>query len=178
MKLILLYGPPAVGKLTIAKILTEKTNYKLLHNHLLVNPLAEIFSFDTPTTRLLTREFRLRIFEEAIKNNINIIATFGIAGNNAFGHIDDIISTAEKNNGELCLVQLTADKQTLLERVENASRKKHGKTLTKEKLENILKENLDMLNKYPKIEHLTINTDEQDSSDAAKAIIKYYNLVE
>ncbi len=48
MKVIFLYGPPAVGKLTIAKVIAEKTGYKLLHNHLIVNPIAEIFPFENP----------------------------------------------------------------------------------------------------------------------------------
>jgi tRNA uridine 5-carbamoylmethylation protein Kti12 len=46
VRLVLLYGPPAVGKLTIAKVLANKIDYKLLHNHLIVNPIAEIFPFE------------------------------------------------------------------------------------------------------------------------------------
>src|SRR6266581_7019289 len=95
MRLIFLYGPPAVGKLTIAKVLAEKTGYKLLHNHLLVNPITEVFPFENPANRLLVREFRLRIVEEAVKSNINLIATFGIAGNNPFNHIFDVVNTIE-----------------------------------------------------------------------------------
>src|SRR5260221_674129 len=100
MQLIFLYGPPAVGKLTIAKLLEQKIGYKLLHNHLIVNPIAEIFPFENQTNRLLVREFRLRIFEEAVKNNINLIATFGIAGNDPFSHITDVINTVLSHKGE------------------------------------------------------------------------------
>jgi tRNA uridine 5-carbamoylmethylation protein Kti12 len=32
MKLIFLYGPPAVGKLTVAQELVTLTGYKLFHN--------------------------------------------------------------------------------------------------------------------------------------------------
>src|SRR5258708_13470564 len=119
MKLIFFYGAPAVGKLTIAKILEQKIGYKLLHNHLLVNPIAEIFPFENPANRLLTREFRLRILEEAVKSDINMIATFGIAGNSPFIHITDIINTVESHKGEICLVQLTADQEPILNRIEN-----------------------------------------------------------
>ncbi|MEO1956129.1 MAG: AAA family ATPase, partial [Gammaproteobacteria bacterium] len=34
MKVIFLYGPPASGKLTIAKKLADKTGISLFHNHL------------------------------------------------------------------------------------------------------------------------------------------------
>jgi shikimate kinase len=176
MKLIFLYGPPAVGKLTIAKFLEQKLGYKLLHNHLIVNPIAEVFPFANPANTLLVREFRLRIFEEAVKSDINLIATFGIAGNNPFDHIKDIINTVELHKGNLCLVQLTADQETILARVEDQSRKDHQKNLSKEKLQEILKDNQDMFHKYSEKEHLSINTKDISPEEAVQKIIAYYKL--
>jgi shikimate kinase len=176
MKLVFLYGPPAVGKLTIAKVLAEKIGYKLLHNHLLVNPIAEVFSFENPANRLLVREFRLRIVEEAVKSNIDLIATFGIAGNDPCTHITDVIQTVELHKGENCLVHLTADQETILTRVEDQFRKDHGKNLSKEKLKEILKNNQDMFQKYPEKEHLSINTTKISPDESVKTIIAYYNL--
>lgn len=176
MKLILLYGPPAVGKLTIAKVLANKIDYKLLHNHLIVNPIAEIFPFENPVNRLLTREFRLRILEEAIKSNINLISTFGIAGNNPFEHIDDIIKTVSMKNGKIYLVHLIADKETILNRVEDSFRKEYGKNLSKNRLQEMLKENHDMFNKYKSVEHLSINTATDSPKIASMKIIEYYKL--
>lgn len=176
MKVVFLYGPPAVGKLTIAKILEQETRYKLLHNHLLQNSISEVFLHENSANRLLVREFRLRILEEAVTSNINLITTFGIAGNNPFGHIDDVLSTIEANKSEVCLVHLTADEETIVKRVEDQSRKDHGKNLSKEKLEELLRENPYMLNKYAKKEHLTINTAEKNPEDAVEEIIVYYKL--
>lgn len=34
MKLMFIYGPPAAGKLTVAKALCAHTGFKLFHNHL------------------------------------------------------------------------------------------------------------------------------------------------
>jgi len=33
MRIIILYGPPATGKLTLAKSITKRTGYKLFDNH-------------------------------------------------------------------------------------------------------------------------------------------------
>jgi shikimate kinase len=176
MKLIFLYGPPAVGKLTIAKLLEQKIGYKLLHNHLIVNPIAEVFPFANPSNRLLVREFRLRIFEEAVKSDINLIATFGIAGNDPFDHVADIIDTVESHKGKICLVHLTADQETILDRVEDKSRKDHGKNLSKEKLQEILKDNQDMFHKYSKKEHLSVNTKDTNPEEAVQKILAYYKL--
>lgn len=176
MKLIFLYGPPAVGKLTIAKILQKKTGYTLLHNHLLQNPITEVFSFENPANRLLVREFRLRMFAEAVKSNLNLIATFGIAGNNPFDHITDVLNTIASHLGEVCLVHLTADKETILSRAENQSRKEQGKQLSKEQLTAMLQENPDMFGVYPNKPHLTIDTTQVSPKEAAEKIIAYYQL--
>ncbi|MCL4353838.1 AAA family ATPase [Patescibacteria group bacterium] len=176
MNLIFLYGAPAVGKLTIAKSLEQKTGYKLLHNHLLQNPISEIFSFDNPSNRLLVREFRMRILEEAIRSNINLIFTFGIAGNKPFDHIDGIVNTAKLHGAKIYIVQLIADKETLLERVENQSRKDHGKNLSKDYLKKLFSENSDMLDKYPKLDHLTIDTKSFTPEQSAIKIIEFYKI--
>jgi adenylate kinase family enzyme len=77
MKLIVLYGPPAAGKYTIAKALAEKTGYKLFHNHLTVDLLKSVLEYGTPDFFRLSQKMRLEIFEEAAKQNVpGIIFTF------------------------------------------------------------------------------------------------------
>ena len=47
MNLIFMYGPPGVGKLTVARELSQLTGYKLFHNHLVVNLVYAVFDFKT-----------------------------------------------------------------------------------------------------------------------------------
>lgn len=176
MNLIFLYGPPAVGKLTIAKHLQEKLGYKLFHNHMIINVLADIFGYDKPERRILVREFRLKILEEATKDNIDMIITVGNAGNTIFAYFDELIQTVEENDGTVCLVQLYANKETLLSRVTSKSRQEHGKYFGKNKLEESLKKYPDMFDKYPRKEHITIDTDKTQPEIAAEEIIAYYKL--
>ena len=44
MKLIILHGPPASGKLTLAKLLKDELGYNILHNHLTVDIALEVYS--------------------------------------------------------------------------------------------------------------------------------------
>ena len=62
----MLLGPPAVGKMTVGRELSRLTGYRLLHNHMTVEPVLDIFPFGSPPFTRLVGEFRRRILEEAI----------------------------------------------------------------------------------------------------------------
>ena len=70
MELVILFGPPAVGKMTVGYELCKLTGYKLLHNHMTVEPLVEVFPFGSPPFLRLVREFRRRIIEEAFEADL------------------------------------------------------------------------------------------------------------
>ena len=177
MNLIFLYGPPAVGKLTIAKELEKQLGYKLLHNHMIINILDDLFPFPGETQRTLTREFRLRIIEEAIKENLDLIATAGTAGSpTLFDYFTKLIQTVESHGGNFYMVHLTADKKTLLQRVEDDFRKQHGKNFGKQEMNDMLKQYDILFDKHSHKEHLTIDTRKFTPHEAAKEIISHYNL--
>ena len=66
MHFVMLFGPPAVGKMTVGRELSRLTGYRLLHNHMTVEPVLDIFPFGSPPFSRLVSEFRRRIIEEAI----------------------------------------------------------------------------------------------------------------
>lgn len=66
MHFVLVHGPPAVGKMTVGHELTKLTGFKLLHNHMTVEPVLDIFPFGSPPFGRLVNEFRRRIIEEAL----------------------------------------------------------------------------------------------------------------
>ena len=62
MKALFLYGPPAVGKLTIAQALAAKTDYKLFDNH--ASDLAHgLFSRDQQAFGNVVKGIRRLVFE-------------------------------------------------------------------------------------------------------------------
>ena len=48
MKLIVLHGPPGVGKLSVGRELAALTGYGLFHNHLTIDLVHSVFEFATP----------------------------------------------------------------------------------------------------------------------------------
>jgi len=64
MKLIVIVGPSAVGKMTVGFELAERTGYRFFHNHMVIEPLNSLFGFHDSRMWKLVGEFRRRIFEE------------------------------------------------------------------------------------------------------------------
>lgn len=135
MKLIVLYGPPAAGKYTIAKAVAEKTGYKLFHNHLTIDLLKSVFEFGTPDFFRLSQKMRLDIFEQAAKENIpGVIFTFVYEKPSDDGFIKQLVERVEPNGGKVIFIQIYCDKEKLLKRVKEESRKQFHKVKSEEGL--------------------------------------------
>lgn len=176
MKLILLYGPPAVGKLTIAKILSEKLKIPLFHNHMILNPLREIFGLESPIRAKLEYEFRLRIVEEAVQAQMDMIMTGVIMMRNYQEFYKKAIAMVEANGGDVCLVQLTAPEDVLKNRVEGKDRVEKGKISTKEHWSSFASEYPEMFGRFSEKDHLTIDTARLAPEEIAQEIISYYHF--
>ncbi len=139
MKLIFLYGPPAVGKYTVAKSLSEKTGYKLFHNHATVDLVESVFPFGTKDFWNLVDKIRLDFFELAAKENIpGLIFTFVYAKDSDDAFVKKIIDKVTSNKGEIIFIQLFCEREYLLKRVTEDSRKQFQKIKTVESLLEIL----------------------------------------
>ena len=66
MKLVLLFGPQAVGKMTVGQELEKLTDLKLFHNHMTIEFLEPFFGF-TPEMWRLSNLMRKEIFESYSK---------------------------------------------------------------------------------------------------------------
>jgi AAA domain len=61
-KLVILFGPPAVGKMTVGQQLAELTGFKLFHNHMTIELALNFFAFNTKEFSHLNELFRSEIF--------------------------------------------------------------------------------------------------------------------
>lgn len=70
MKFIIIFGPQAVGKMTVGHELEKITGIKLFHNHQTLELLELYFGF-TPKTFELSHSFRNQIFKTVAESNLN-----------------------------------------------------------------------------------------------------------
>lgn len=121
MKLVLIIGSGAVGKMTVGQELMKITNLRLFHNHMMIEPVIDIFGY---FHGCVTQRLREVIFEEFLKtNNAGMIFTFMWA----FDMPSDreyIMSVAQKFDEVYC-VELIADQSVRLERNKTENRLKN-----------------------------------------------------
>ena len=51
--LLVLFGPPSVGKMTVGRALAAASDFRLFHNHMTIEPMLETFDFGTPGFNVL-----------------------------------------------------------------------------------------------------------------------------
>ena len=138
MRLIVLYGLPATGKLTVARELSSLTGYKLFHNHLVVDMLLSVFEFGSPPFVALREETWLSVFREAAKSGFDkLIFTFAPERTVRPGFIDAVVTLIEQSGGEVMFVELTCPLPALLLRLDSPSRLAHGKLTSRTMFEQL-----------------------------------------
>lgn len=138
-KLIFIYGPPASGKLTYAKKLSEITSVSLFHNHLSFDLAASIYTVWSKKFYKYCEKLRINSIKRKIKAKESLIFTFCYSHGEDDRFVKKVIDTVENNGGEIIFVKLKASKKDILERVENEDRKKYQKINNKKELKKYIK---------------------------------------
>ena len=118
MKFIIIFGPQAVGKMTVGHELEKITGIKLFHNHQTLELLEPYFGF-TPKMFELSNSFRNQIFKAVTESNLNgLIFTYVWAFDlqEDWEYINEICLIFEAKNAEVYFVELEADLDVRVER--------------------------------------------------------------
>ncbi|MBI4085064.1 MAG: AAA family ATPase [Candidatus Liptonbacteria bacterium] len=133
-QIIVLYGPMAVGKLTVGKVLSKKLGYKLTHNHLINDLALSVFERGTLEANRMIEKLRYEFYEKAAKSGKNIIITHAYSHNfvsptglSDSEYMKKLEKKLKKGGASVLFVHLQAKNKTLLSRVKNVSRKKYEK---------------------------------------------------
>jgi len=125
MKLIIIFGAGAVGKMTTGQELSKITGLRLYHNHLDVELILEVFGSRTSGVGSRIRQI---IFEEFVKtDNYGLIFTYmwALDYDSDWKHLDSLVDIFRKENAEIYCVELVAEQEVRLARNTTENRHKH-----------------------------------------------------
>ena len=125
MKLLILIGNSAVGKMSVGQALTKITPFRLFHNHMMIEPVLEVFgSFRGDVIQKL----RTVIFEEFAKSDqYGLIFTFMWAFDmpSDWTYIESVKQTFGLPEEDIYYVELIAPQEIRLQRNETPNRLQH-----------------------------------------------------
>lgn len=135
MKLLMIYGPPAAGKLTVGKLLSSSLGFKLFHNHLTRNLADSIFDHRSDEFAELNSMLRLETVRFAATRGVpGMIFTFCYSSPEDDGFVQELHRIMAASGGELLPVRLICAEAELTRRVECSERKELRKIVNPEVL--------------------------------------------
>lgn len=176
MKLIVLYGPPGVGKLTVARSLAERTGYKLFHNHITIEPVHVILPYEHTLFWKVINRWRLELFELAAKTRIpGMIYTQAYAKGFDDAFIRQVINRVKKHRGQVHFVKLHCDHRALQKRITHPSRNAYSKIRKVKALKQFLQK-YDAHASIPFVKSLDIDNTHTSPKKCAQMIAKHFHL--
>ncbi|MGZ7209399.1 MAG: hypothetical protein ACXVHV_05955 [Methanobacterium sp.] len=185
MKFVIIFGPQAVGKMTVGQELAKITDLKLFHNHMTIDLLAPLFGFKPEMWRLVNL-FRKEIFEAAAKSDLEgLIFTYvwGFDLQSDWDYVNQVCEIFESKGGTVYFVELEADLEERLNRNKSPHRLEHKPTKRNvERSEKDLKETMEKhrLNsqegEIKREQYVRINNTNLGPEEVAKLIKEKFNF--
>lgn len=186
MKLVIIFGPHAVGKMTVGQELAKITELKLFHNHMTIELVSNFFNYGTAEGKRLVKLFREEIFKSVADSDLDgLIFTYMLAIEikEDWDYLKDLTDIFESRGAELYYVELEADFDIRIERNKSPNRLEHKpskRDLEWSESAMIRTENKYRLNSYDgEIEfknYIKINNTDITPDVAAKMIKNHFNL--
>jgi chloramphenicol 3-O-phosphotransferase len=179
MNLIIIHGPPAAGKLTVATALSLRTGYKVFHNHLSIDCTQPVFEFGTPEFWRVNVKIRCDVIAEAARQGIDLVHTFCYGKGPDDEYYRQLVAAAIDNGGDVHAVLVHCRDEVRKERIVDESRVRMRKLTNPDAVEGSQLRN-DLLSPHPDFadETLVIDTSDISPDEAATMIIKRFGLSE
>ena len=184
--LIVICGPQAVGKMTVAESLRDKMKYNFMMNHDSIELSDKIFGFATPAQKEYNSIIRKSAFEIAVKYNVDLIFTYVCAFEmpEERAYLDSLAKLFETAGGKFYFVELRADLEKRLERNETPYRleRKPSKRDIEWSRNNLLCDSKNHRLNSEKDEfwyenHIKIDNTDLQPSEVAEIIINRFGLI-
>lgn len=125
MKLVWIIGDAAVGKMTVGQELMKQTGLRLFHNHMMIEPVIEIFgSFNGHVTQQL-REVIFREFAKSENDGMIFTYMWAFDMPSDWEYVAHVTEIFREQNAEVYYVELIAPQEIRLQRNETPNRLAH-----------------------------------------------------
>lgn len=168
MQLIFIYGPPAVGKLTVATELGRITGIGVFDNHRSVDAVLPVFGWGSPHMMPLVGKIRHLVIREAARQGVSVIFTFVYLHPDDEAYVQGIVDLVEGEGGAVRFVQLLCRPAAQEQRVASASRQ--GRKIDNVEHLRDWSEGRDFTSPIPARESLTIDTTHASPAESARRI--------
>jgi deoxyadenosine/deoxycytidine kinase len=166
--LIVIYGAPASGKLTIASELALVSELTLFPNHVTKRLVSQFLPPSSPSYFQIIDHLRIQLIVAMLKLPKSVVFTFAPSGSQGdLAFLQRLEAHGVSSGAFVLFVHLTCKKETLLRRVENTDRKMVGKLSDK----NLLKEALGRYDYYAEIKVSNIVEIDTDVTTPEQAVL-------
>lgn len=186
MKFILIFGPPAVGKMTVGQELAKITELKLFHNHDSLELANKFFDFGTKPFNRLSELFRFEVFKEVAASDLEgmiftFVWAFGLP--KEYEYVDRIVNIFREKGADIHYVELEASLKQRLYRnkTENRLKEKASKRDV-EFSENMLLKHEEkyrfntLPGEFDRENYLRVNNDQLSPGEVAERIKQEFGL--
>lgn len=175
MKLFLIHGAPATGKLTVARQLALLTGSALVDNHAAIDIARMVFGFATPGFWDLVHDLRVTTLRGAARADVpRLITTAAYSHPEDAPLVEDYERAIQQYGGVLEPVYLYCSEDTLMSRVSAPERLQRGKIATPETLKTYLDSNNFVA--IPRDNCLSLSTEDMDPTETAAAIARHFQM--
>ena len=118
-------GPPAVGKMSVAQAIAERTGLRMFHNHLSIELALRYFDYGTPAFHRINDSIRRQVVEEVAASDLpGLVFTYVWAFDLSEDRetVDEYARPFRERGGRVLFLELEASQAERLRRNACASR--------------------------------------------------------
>ena len=183
--LVMLVGPPAVGKMTVGREIERLTGLPLFHNHMTIELVLPFFEFGSEPFNRLVGSFRRAILEEVANGGgPGMIFTFVWAFDlpKEQEHVEYLSGVFGQEGGRVVFAELTAPQKVRLERngtplrLSEKPSKRDVEASNARLVANDERYRLNSDGDFPYSDHVIIDTVAHPPEEAAELIVEAFAL--